>query len=126
MLGAHLSGLPLNGELLAQGAHFVREATTKPEYLLFALAGDGVRRPGMLRVAESAGAAISCEVWSLPAEGFARFVASVPAPLSIGTLRLADGTMPKGFLVEAEAVRDAEDISAYGGWRAFVSGGAPA
>ena len=123
VVGAHLSGLPLNGEILAQGGRFLREAVTTRDYRLFALDGDGVRRPGLLRVAEGAGSSIACEIWSLPPSGFARFVAAVPAPLSIGTLRLEGGAAPKGFLVEPEATRDAEDISAYGGWRAFLRGG---
>ena len=120
VVGAHLSGLALNGELLGQGARFVRAAATTPDYRLFALTGGGTRRPGLLRVADAAGVPIQCEVWSLPPDGFARFVSAIPAPLSIGTVRLADGTRPKGFLVEPEGVRDAEDISAHGGWRAFL------
>ena len=68
-----------------------------------------------------AGAAIEIEVWALPPEGFGRFVAGIPAPLGIGTLRLADGTAPKGFLVEAEGVAGAEDITGYGGWRRYLA-----
>jgi allophanate hydrolase len=74
----------------------------------------------MLRVAPGHGAAIDVEVWALPFEGFGRFVAGVPAPLSIGTVALAGGRAVKGFLVEAEAVAGARDISALGGWRAYV------
>jgi allophanate hydrolase len=74
----------------------------------------------MLRVARGQGAAIELEVWALPAAGFGQFVAAVPPPLSIGTLILTDGRQVKGFLVEAEAVGGAQDISAFGGWRAFV------
>lgn len=121
VVGAHLSGLALNGELLDRGACFVRQAVTRPDYRLFALSGGAVQRPGLLRVAEGAGASIVCEVWSLPRDGFARFVDAVPSPLSIGTLRLDDGTQPKGFLVEAEGIRGAQDISARGGWRAFLA-----
>jgi allophanate hydrolase len=75
----------------------------------------------MLRVAEGKGASIALEVWALPAAGFGRFVDGVPAPLSIGSLRLADGSSVKGFLVEALAVDGARDISEFGGWRAFVA-----
>jgi allophanate hydrolase len=53
------------------------------------------------------------------AEGFGRFVAAVPSPLAIGTLRLADGRTVKGFLVEADATAGARDISSFGGWRAY-------
>ena len=66
------------------------------------------------------GAAIEVEVWALPDAAFGRFVAAVPPPLSIGTLELADGRAVKGFLVEAEAIAGARDISSFGGWRKFV------
>jgi allophanate hydrolase len=75
----------------------------------------------LLRVAAGRGAEIAVEIWALSAEGFGRFVAAVPPPLSIGSVQLADGRTVKGFLVEAEAVNGARDISAYGGWRAFVA-----
>jgi allophanate hydrolase len=118
VIGAHLSGLALNGELVAHGATFDRAVATEPRYRLYALAGTAPARPGLLRVAED-GAAIDAEVWSLPPEGFGRFVAGVPAPLSIGTLFLADGTRPKGFLVEPAGLLGASDITRFGGWRAF-------
>ena len=44
-----------------------------------------------------------------------------PPPLSIGTLRLADGRGVKGFIVEAAEINGARDISAFGGWRAFMA-----
>jgi allophanate hydrolase len=74
-----------------------------------------------LRVGVDEGAAIELEIWSMPFESFGRFVAQIPPPLSIGSIALADGSTVKGFLVEAEATRSAHDITAYGGWRAFVS-----
>ena len=67
------------------------------------------------------GTAIETEVWALAPDAFGRFVAGIPAPLGIGTLRLADGTGPKGFLVEAEGVAGAKDIACYGGWRGFLA-----
>jgi allophanate hydrolase len=121
VVGAHLSGLPLNGELAAAGGRFLRESRTQPDYRLYALAGGSPRRPGLLRVAAGTGAAIATEVWTLPSDGFGRFVAGVPSPLGIGTLNLADGTTPKGFLVETEGLVSAEDISTFGGWRAFLA-----
>ena len=71
-----------------------------------------------------AGSPIAVEVWSLDAKGFGEFVAAIPAPLGIGTLRLADGTQPKGFLAEAAAIEGARDISDYGGWRKFLAASA--
>ncbi|WP_245185711.1 allophanate hydrolase-related protein [Falsiroseomonas frigidaquae] len=124
VVGAHLSGMALNRELLREGAELRRAVQTEPCYRLFAIAGGPPRRPGLLRVAQ--GAAIATEVWALPAEGFGRFVAAIPSPLCIGTLRLADGSTPKGFLVEPEGLHGAEDISRFGGWRAFIASLAPA
>ncbi|KMO36286.1 allophanate hydrolase [Methylobacterium variabile] len=123
VVGAHLSGLPLNGELTALGARCLRAVETTPDYRLFALPGAGPRRPGLVRVAAGAGTSIATEVWALAPEAFGRFVAAIPAPLGIGTLRLADGTTPKGFLCEPEGVREAEDVSHHGGWRAYLAAG---
>ena len=72
---------------------------------------------------EAGGGAIEVETWSLDADAFGRFVAAVPGPLCIGTVVLADGSTCKGFLCEAHAVAGAEDITGFGGWRAFVSRG---
>jgi len=74
-----------------------------------------------LRAADDKGAAIEVEIWSMPADAFGRFVAAVPPPLSIGTLRIADGRTVKGFLVEPAAIDEGRDISSFGGWRAFVA-----
>jgi allophanate hydrolase len=120
VVGAHLTGLPLNHELVAQGGVFVRAVGTRPCYRLYALAGGPPRRPGLLRVPDREGASIATEVWSLTDEGFGRFVAAIPSPLCIGTLRLNDGTTPKGFLVEPEGIVGAEDITRYGGWRNYL------
>lgn len=121
VVGAHLSGMPLNGELTSRGATFRRVVQTAPDYRLHALAGGPPKRPGLIRVAAGTGAAIACEVWAMSAEGFGTFVAGIPAPLCIGTLRLSDGTTPKGFLVEPEGLAGAEDITAHGGWRAYIA-----
>src|SRR5277367_4869363 len=121
VVGAHLSGLPLNRELVELGASFSREVETTPDYRLFALPGSSPPKPGLLRVGERTGAAIKAEVWTLDPAGFGAFVARIPAPLGIGTIRLKDGGSVKGFLVEAEAVKMAEDVSRFGGWRAYLA-----
>ncbi len=121
VVGAHLSGMPLNGELTTRGGVLVRKGETEKSYTLSALPGGPPKRPGLLRVAEGQGHAIAVEVWALPPAGFGTFVAGVPAPLCIGTLRLADGTTPKGFLVEPEGLKGASDISHFGGWRAYIA-----
>ncbi len=120
VVGAHLSGMPLNHELTSRGARFLRAVPTLPDYRLFALPGGPPYRPGLLRVAPGEGVPIATEVWAISAEGFGSFVAGIPAPLGIGTTRLADGTTPKGFIVESEGLKGAADISAFGGWRAYM------
>jgi allophanate hydrolase len=124
VVGAHLSGLPLNHQLTALGGTFLRSAETVPDYRMFELPDTAPPKPGLLRVAPGAGAAIAVEVWALDAAGFGAFVAAIPGPLGIGTLRLNDGTAPKGFLVEAAAVEGATDISSFGGWRRFLAASA--
>ncbi len=121
VVGAHLSGMPLNGELRHRNAHFLETALTAPNYRLFALPNCAPPKPGLLGVASGTGAAIAVEIWALGYEAFGRFVADVPPPLTIGTVTLADGRQVKGFLVEAQATVGAEDISKLGGWRAFVA-----
>jgi allophanate hydrolase len=88
---------------------------------LFALPGSGPAKPGLLRAGAGAGASIKAEIWSLDRAGFGAFVAKIPAPLGIGTIRLKDSDSVKGFLVEAEAVKTAEDISHFGAWRAYLN-----
>ena len=121
VVGAHMSGMALNHELTTLGARYLETAATGPDYRLFALAGSKPPKPGLLRVSPGAGAAIAVETWALSAEAFARFVAAIPPPLSIGSIRLGDGRFVKGFLVEAEAVAGARDISSFGSWPAFVA-----
>jgi allophanate hydrolase len=120
VVGAHLSGMPLNGELRAVGGRLIESSKTAPHYRLFVLADTSPPKPGLLRVKNGEGAPIELEVWALPDAAFGRFVAKIPPPLSIGTIELTDGRGVKGFLVEAEAVKDARDVSSFGGWRKFV------
>jgi allophanate hydrolase len=126
VVGAHLSGMALNGELRALGGRLLKTASTAPDYKLYALKGTIPPKPGMLRIEAGAGSSIEIEVWALSPASFGAFVAAIPAPLSIGTIRLADGSAVQGFLVEAAAVNGARDISAFGGWRAFMAEAATA
>ena len=120
VVGAHLSGMALNGELKTLGGRLLEAARTAPDYRLYALSTTPPK-PGMLRVAAGTGASIELEVWALPALAFGKFVAAVPPPLSIGTVRLADGRSVKGFIIEPADVDGARDISAFNGWRAFMA-----
>ncbi len=120
VVGAHLSGLPLNHQLTARGARWIAAAKTAPDYRLYALPATVPPKPGMVRVA-SAGACIDVELWGMTPAAFGAFVAAVPPPLAIGTVLLADGRSVKGFVCEAWAVSGAEDISAHGGWRNYLA-----
>ncbi|MFC8449856.1 allophanate hydrolase [Kitasatospora sp. NPDC057223] len=119
VVGAHLSGQPLNGHLLALGATLVTATRTAPDYRLYAL--DTVpAKPGLVRVA-AGGAAVEAEVWELPAAGLGELTAGLPEPMAFGSVRLADGTRVAGFLCEPAALAGAEDITSHGGWRAHLA-----
>lgn len=120
VVGAHLSGMALNGELQALGARLLEATATTPDYKLYAL-DTTPPKPGMLRVEDGAGSSIKLELWALSAAAFGTFVAAIPPPLGIGTVRLADGRGVKGFVVEPAAISGARDISPFGGWRAFMA-----
>lgn len=122
VVGAHLSGLPLNGQLTERGATLVRSAETAPDYRLYALPGTVPPKPGLLRVAPGAGHRIAVEVWRMPLAAYGSFVALIPPPLGIGTLVLSDGSQLQGFVCEPQALAGAQDISRHGGWRAFLQG----
>jgi allophanate hydrolase len=121
VVGAHLSGMPLNNQLSERGAKLVSSTETAPNYKLFALSGTTPPKPGMIRVAQGQGTSIALEVWEMPLSQFGSFVTLIPAPLSIGTLQLIDGSSVQGFLCEPQALQDAQDISAFGGWRAYMA-----
>jgi allophanate hydrolase len=119
VVGAHLSGQPLNGQLIERDAKLIETTRTAGGYRLYALAGTTPPKPGLLFDGSGPGA-IEVEVWEMDAERFGSFVALIPAPLGIGTVTLADGRTVKGFVCEAHAARGAEDITAFGGWRAWL------
>jgi allophanate hydrolase len=121
VVGAHLSGMPLNAQLTERGARLLTQTTTAPHYRFYALPGTVPPKPGLQRVAEGQGARIVVEVWEMPVEHYGSFVALVPAPLGIGTLALDDGSSVQGFLCEACALDGALDITAHGGWRAYLA-----
>jgi allophanate hydrolase len=125
VVGAHLRGQPLNGQLTERGGRWIRTLRTADCYRLYALAGTTPAKPGMIRVVPGAGAAIEVEVWSLPTAAWGDFVAAIPSPLGVGTLLLEDGSKAKGFLCEPIALEGAEDITRFGGWRNFLKVPAP-
>jgi allophanate hydrolase len=121
VVGAHLGGMPLHWQLTTRDAQLVRRCKTAPAYRLYAMANTTPPKPALVWVAEG-GAAIEVEVYSLGVEAFGSFVVEVPPPLAIGTVTLDDGTEVKGFVAEPRALDGAEDITALGGWRAYIAG----
>lgn len=117
-VGAHMSGLPLNRELTERGARFLYAAKTASQYRLYSLPGGPPFRPGLVR--DATGSAIALEVWALPSARFSDFMRGIPWPLGIGTLTLESGTEVKGFICEPMGILGAEDITACGGWRAYL------
>jgi allophanate hydrolase len=120
VVGAHLSGLPLNHQLTERGAVFEKATRTAAHYRFFALSGTEPPKPGLIRVAHD-GAHIACEVWQMPVAAYGSFVAGIPAPLGIGSIVLECGAVAQGFLCEAWAVATAQDITAFGGWRSYMA-----
>ena len=120
VVGAHLTGQPLNHQLTGRQARLVRTARTAQGYRLYALAGTIPAKPGLVRDPAGAGG-IELEVWELAEAAFGSFVAEVPPPMAIGTVTLEDGTTVKGFLCEPIALNGAEDITGFGGWRRWLA-----
>lgn len=118
VIGAHLSGQPLNSQLRAAGARLVHTTTTAPVYRPYALRTEPAK-PGLVHTGAT-GAAIEAELWELPPEGLGTLVATLPRPMTIGRVELADGTSTVGFLCEPAALDGADDITAYGGWRGYL------
>jgi allophanate hydrolase len=120
VVGAHLAAMPLHWQLTSRDARLVKRCRTAPSYRLYAMAGSAPPRPALVHVGEG-GAAIEAEVYELGLEAFGGFVAEVPPPLAIGTVSLDDGRDVKGFVAEPRALQGAEDITALGGWRAYLA-----
>jgi allophanate hydrolase len=119
VVGAHMSGLALNGQLAELGGRLEKACSTAPLYRLYALPGGPPQRPGLVRVADDGGA-IVLEIWSLPAGQVGAFLRRVPAPLGLGSVTLDDGSSVVGFLCESYATVGARDITQFGGWRAYL------
>ncbi len=119
--GAHLQGLPLNYQLTERGGTLIGKTRTSDNYMLFALEGGPVKRPALVRVEDdNKGAAIEVEVWQLPITEIGSFLEHIPAPLGLGKVTLTDGRVVSGFIAEPAALNGAIDITATGGWRAYV------
>lgn len=128
VVGAHLTGMPLNHQLTSRHAMRLEQTLTAPIYQLYALANTSPPKPGLVRLNDETlangkeqGHAIIVELWRMSTTAFGSFVDEIPQPLGIGTLALADGRCVKGFICEPEAIGSATNISAFGGWRAYIA-----
>lgn len=118
--GAHMHGLPLNHQLTELGATFELKTRTAKGYRLYNVPDKTPPRPGMLRDGSS-DMSVELEVWSLPLENFGAFMVQIASPLCIGSVMLEDGNVVYGFLCESEALKDAEEITKFGGWIAYLN-----
>lgn len=122
VVGAHLTGFPLNKDLVSRGAQFETSTTTSNMYRLFALYSvSGPKKPGLERVTSPHdGRQIAVEVWKLPRQALASFMATIPSPLAIGSIELRDGRWVHGFVCEPIGLRNATEITVFGGWKAYT------
>lgn len=121
VVGAHLSGQPLNWQLTERKARLVQTTRTSGEYRLYALANTTPPKPGLVYTPGFQGEGIEVEVWAMPIETVGSFLNLIPQPLGLGTLRLADGSQVKGFLCEPAGLEGAQEITHLGSWRRFVA-----
>jgi allophanate hydrolase len=120
VVGAHLSGQPLNYQLVERGAKLLRTTKTAVDYKFYALTNTKPAKPGLIRVPGFEGPGIEIEVWTIHESQFGSFVAAVPPPLAIGTCALANGDSIKGFLCEPYAVGSMPEITHLGSWRSYL------
>jgi allophanate hydrolase len=125
VVGAHLTGQPLNWQLTTRGGRLVRTCRTHPDYRFYALANTTPLKPGLVRVPGFEGPGIEVEVWALPADMVGSFVDGVPQPLGIGKVMLEDRTQVMGFIAEPAAIEGATEITRFGGWRKYLASFTP-
>jgi allophanate hydrolase len=121
VVGAHLTGMPLNHELTGPGGKLVKTCRTAGEYRLFVLPNTTPPKPGLIREPGFAGKGLEVEVWKVTPSAFGRFVQNIPAPLGIGKVTLDDGSQVSGFLCEPYAIEGAQEVTDLGGWRAYIA-----
>jgi hypothetical protein len=117
--GTLMRGLELNPNMLAAGATFLREDQTAACYRIFSI---GDRHPAMLRTAgDGDGARVALELWEVPPDGLAQILLNEPPGLAIGKVLLGDGSVVLGVLGEPFLCEGQREITALGGWRAYIA-----
>jgi allophanate hydrolase len=120
VVGAHLTGQPLNWQMTQRKARLLRATRTNGDYRLYAVPNTTPPKPGLVYEPGFGGQGIEVEVWAMPEDTVGSFLNAIPPPLSLGTLRLADGSTVKGFLCEPSGVAGAQEITHLGGWRKYI------
>jgi allophanate hydrolase len=120
LVGAHLSGLPLNSLVSGRGGRLLRRARTDSGYRMMRVPGSGVPRPGLI-TGEGPAEGFAVEIWEVPLQTLGSLAAELTPPLHFGRLRLSDGTTVLSYLGDDAALTGAQDISEYGGWRAYLN-----
>ncbi|WP_297791178.1 allophanate hydrolase [uncultured Marinobacter sp.] len=121
VVGAHLTGMPLNTQLTERNAVLLEQTTTSANYRLYALPNTTPPKPGLKRVGPDEGCEMIVEVWRMASSEFGSFVDLIPAPLGIGNVELADGRWVNGFICEGYGLEGARDVTEFGGWRAYIT-----
>lgn len=121
VVGAHLTGQPLNWQLTERKARLVASTRTHGDYRFYALANTKPPKPGLVYAPGFGGAGIEVEVWAMPEQTVGSFLQAIPPPLTLGTIRLSDGSQVKGFLCEPAGIEDAREITELGGWRRYLA-----
>ena len=118
--GTLMRGLELNPNMIAAGATFVREDETEACYRIWSI---GDRHPAMQRVSPAAGGGtrVALELWDVPLAGLASILQNEPPGLSIGKVLLKDGSVVLGVLGEPFLCEGQREITAFGGWRAYMA-----
>jgi allophanate hydrolase len=120
VVGAHLTGQPLNWQMTERKARLVKTIKTDAHYRLYVLPNSTPAKPGLVYTPDFAGPGIELEVWAMPEDTVGTFLNGIPAPLGLGTVLLEDGSRVKGFLCEPAGIVGAEEITHLGGWRAYM------
>ncbi len=113
--GTLMKGLSLNSNLIKVGAIFEREAKTSPCYRIWSIDD---QYPAMLKVKQG-GVAVALEVWQVPLRGLGIVLSQEPPGLAIGKVTLHDGEEVLGVIGEPLTVEGKQEITQYGGWRAY-------
>lgn len=115
VVGAHRKGQPLAPQLEEAGAFWDGPVRTAARYRMVSL--DTVPpKPGVYRSDD--GAELAGERWLLSPAALGAFLASLPEPMLLGSVELADGSTAVGFACDTLAAERGEDITAWGDWLA--------